>query len=140
MGTGRPVLLAPATMPRRLGTSVAIAWNGSIEASNAVSSALPFITRAKTVTAITVLEGGGQDQNLDGLIAYLRWHGVRAKVSRARNRGGDVGKALTGAASRAKADLLVMGAYTHSRMREMILGGVTNHVLHSAKIPVLLAH
>ncbi len=140
MGTGRPVLLAPATMPRQLGTSVAIAWNGSVEASNAVSSALPFITGAKTVTAITVVEGSGQDQNLDGLVAYLRWHGVRAKVNRVRSRGGDVGRALTGAASRAKADLLVMGAYTHSRMREMILGGVTNHVLHSAKIPVLLAH
>jgi len=140
MGTGRPVLLAPATMPRSLGTSVAIAWNGSVEASKAVASAMPFIMRAKTVTAISVVEGGGQDHNLDGLIAYLRWHGVRAKANPVKTRGGDVGKALTGAASRAKADLLVMGAYTHSRMREMILGGVTDHVLHAAKVPVLLAH
>jgi nucleotide-binding universal stress UspA family protein len=140
MGTGRPVLLAPATMPRNVGTSVAIAWNGSIEASKAVASAMPFLLRAKTVTAISVVEEGGQDHNLDELVAYLHWHGVRAKASPVKSRGGDVGKALTSAASRAKADLLVMGAYTHSRMREMILGGVTDHVLHEAKIPVLLAH
>jgi nucleotide-binding universal stress UspA family protein len=140
MGTGRPVLLAPPSMPRSLGASVAIAWNGSIEASRAVASAMPFIMRAKTVTAISIVEDGGRDHNVDGLVDYLRWHGVRAKANPVKNRGGDVGKALTAAASRAKADLLVMGAYTHSRMREMILGGVTDHVLHGAKIPVLLAH
>ncbi|MDH3239182.1 MAG: universal stress protein [Alphaproteobacteria bacterium] len=140
MGTGRPVLLVPATKPRSLGSSVAIAWNGSIEASKAVASAMPFLMRAKTVTAISVVEEGGTGHNLDDLVAYLRWHGIRAKASAVKSRGGDVGKALTGAASRAKADLLVMGAYTHSRMREMILGGVTDHVLHEANIPVLLAH
>ena len=140
MGTGRPVLLAPATVPRRLGASVAIAWNGSVEASKAVACSMPFLMSAKTVTAISVVEDRGENHNLDGLVRYLRWHGVRAKANPVKNRSGDVGKTVTGAASRAKADLLVMGAYTHSRMREMILGGVTNHVLRSARVPVLLAH
>jgi nucleotide-binding universal stress UspA family protein len=140
MGTGRPVLLAPATDPGKIGTSVAIAWNGSIEASKAVASALPFLVRARTVTAISVVEDGGGDHNLDGLIQYLRWHGIRAKSAVVNSRGGDTGKAVSGAASRAKADLMVMGAYTHSRVREMIFGGVTDHVLGSSRIPVLLAH
>lgn len=140
MGTGRPVLLVPATQPKSVGNSVAIAWNGSVEAAKAVASAMPFIMRAKSVTAISVVEEGGQDHNLDGLVDYLRWHGVRAKGNAVKSRGGDVGKAVSSAASRAKADLLVMGAYTHSRMREMILGGVTDHVLHNARISVLLAH
>lgn len=140
MGTGRPVLLVPPTMPKSIGTSVAIAWNGSAEASKAVAAAMPFLMRAKAVSAITVVEDGAGDHSLDGLVGYLRWHGIRAKANVVKNRSGDAGKSLTGAASRAKADLLVMGAYTHSRMREMILGGVTNHVLTAARIPVMLAH
>lgn len=140
METGRPVFLAPNAVRANIGTSVAIAWNGSIEASTAVAAALPFLTRAKRVTAISVLEGKEDDYNLDGLIRYLRWHGVRAKANAVRTRSDDIGKAVTGAASRAKADLLVMGAYTHSRMREMILGGVTSHVLSASRVPVLLAH
>lgn len=139
MGTGRPVLLAPPSVPRKLGENVAIAWNGSVEASKAVAAAMPFISRAKTVTAISVDDGGG-DHNIDGLVQYLRWHGVRAKANVVKNRGGDVGKSVSSAASRAKADLLVMGAYTHSRMREMIFGGVTDHVLGSGRIAVLFAH
>lgn len=140
MGTGRPVLLAPASQPKSLGSSVAIAWNGSVEASKAIASAMPFLMRAKSVTAISVVEGSDQDHNLDAVVEYLRWHGISAKANVVKTRSGDVGKALTSAASRSKSDLLVMGAYTHSRMREMILGGVTDHVLSSAKIPVLLAH
>jgi nucleotide-binding universal stress UspA family protein len=139
MGTGRPVLLAPTSAPRKLGESVAIAWNGSVEASKAVAAALPFLMRAKNVTAISVVDGGG-DHNLDGLVQYLRWHGVRAKANAVNSRGSDVGKAVAGAASRAKADMLVMGAYTHSRVREMIFGGVTDYVFGSAKLPVLFAH
>lgn len=140
MGTGRPVLLAPTRAPDKVGSSVAIAWNGSIEASRAVASAMPFLIRARSVTAISVVEKGGQDHNLDGLVHYLRWHGIRAKPAVVNSRGGDTGKAVTGAASRAKADLLVMGAYTHSRVREMIFGGVTKHVLGASRVPVLLAH
>ncbi|MDX1483481.1 MAG: universal stress protein [Alphaproteobacteria bacterium] len=140
MGTGRPVLLAPATAPAKIGTSVAIAWNGSVEASKAVASAMPFLMRARSVTAISVTEDGDGEHNLDGVVNYLRWHGIRAKGNVVKSRGGDIGKAVTGAASRAKADLLVMGAYTHSRVRELILGGVTDHVLGSGRIPVLLAH
>ncbi len=140
MGTGRTVLLAPATVPNKVGSSVAIAWNGSIEASRAVAAAMPLLTRARTVTAISVVEAGGKDHNLDGLVKYLRRHGIRAKANAIKSRGSDTGKAVTAAAARAKADLLVMGAYTHSRVREMIFGGVTNHVLGSCRIPVLLVH
>jgi nucleotide-binding universal stress UspA family protein len=140
MRTGRPVLLVPGSKPGKVGSSVAIAWNGSVEASKAVASAMPFLMRARAVTAISVVESGVEFHNLEGLVQYLRWHGIRAKPAVVKSRAGDTGKAVCGAASRAKADLLVMGAYTHSRMREMIFGGVTDHVLRASRIPVLLAH
>ena len=75
----------------------------------------------------------------DGLRSLLAWHGIPAKVEKVRTRG-DVGKALLAAAEKAGANLLVMGAYSHSRVREMILGGVTRHVLSNGNIPVLMAH
>lgn len=140
MGTGRMVLLSPASAPDKVGSSVAIAWNGSVEASRAVTAAMPILKRARTVTAISVVEDGARDHNLDGLVKYLRRQGIRAKANAIKSRGGDTGKAVTAAAARAKADLLVMGAYTHSRVREMIFGGVTNHILGSCRIPVLLVH
>ena len=138
MSTGRPVLLVPAIGSVKVGSNIAIAWNGSAESSRAVAAALPFLTRAKSVTVLSITDG--DDVNHDGLGAYLKRHGVRAKFVTGRNRGGDIGKAVTAAASRAGADMLVMGAYTHSRVREMIWGGVTNHVLANTRIPVFLAH
>jgi nucleotide-binding universal stress UspA family protein len=137
MGTGRPVLVVPAKAPSSIGDNVAIAWNGSIEATKAVAAALPFIERAKKVTVISAKDGGAIDQK--GLVAYLARHGVKAQAVTVR-AGSDAGKAIVGAATKAGANLLVMGAYSHSRVREMIFGGVTEHALSSARLPVLLIH
>jgi len=138
MGTGRPLLVVPPKAPAKIGSNVAIAWNDSTEAAKAVAAALPFLGGAAKVTVISARENGAEyDQ--DGLIAYLRHHGVRARGASVR-AGGDAGQAIARAASRAGANLLVMGAYTHSRVREMILGGVTQHVLSKSRIPVLMAH
>jgi nucleotide-binding universal stress UspA family protein len=138
MDTGRPLLVVPPKSPEEIGGSVAIAWNGSTQASRAVALAMDFILAAESVTILTAKEDGG-DARPDQLRDYLECHDVEATI-RSVDAKGDAGKALLGAAGRAGADLLVMGAYGHSRVRELVLGGVTKHVLQATTIPTLLAH
>jgi nucleotide-binding universal stress UspA family protein len=138
METGRPLLLVPPKVPAKIGSNIAIAWNGSTEAARAVDEAKAFFEKARKVTILTASEKG-EDFDPEGVQRLLGWHGLKATIERVRTRG-DIGKGLLNAATRAGADLLVMGAYSHSRVREMILGGVTRHVLSNATMPALMAH
>lgn len=137
MESGRPVLLAPPVLPAGLGRQVAVFWNGSAEASRAVQGARPILKRAETVSILSAVEEGGVSPG--ELAGYLAWHGVKAQVHSFAG-GSHVGPALLKEAGDMGADLVVMGAYTHSRLRQLILGGVTRHVLHAAQLPVLLCH
>lgn len=140
MDTGRPLLMVPEKFSAKIGSNIAIAWNGSTEAARAVGEARPLIENARKVTVLTAAEKDmDEDFDPEGLSRFLAWHGAKASVVKVRPRG-DVGKALLSAAGKAGADLLVMGAYSHSRVREMILGGVTREVLTNADLPVLMAH
>lgn len=139
LGSGRPVLLVPPRPAPSFGKSVAIAWNGSEQAARAVVAALPFMAKAATVTVIAAAENGDEQESLDSMVRYLSRHGIVAQARRIK-AGSDTGKAVLSAATRAKADLLVMGAFTHSRVRQIVFGGVTSHVMLSSRIPVLLAH
>lgn len=136
--TGRPVLVAPPTAPATIGKRIAVAWNGSPQSARAISGALPFLKRADQVVIIV---GGGEDSHVpaSGLVQYLERHGVRATVE-GFEVGHGVGKAILEQAGRLGVDLLVMGGYGHSRLREMILGGATREVLAGAAVPVLMAH
>jgi nucleotide-binding universal stress UspA family protein len=138
MDTGRPLLIVPPKAPAKIGSNVAIAWNGSTQASRAVAMAMDFLVTAQSVTILTAKENGA-DARPDELRDYLAAHGIKAKIVSVAAKG-DAGKALLAAADKAGADLLVMGAYGHSRVRELVLGGVTKHVLQSTTIPALLAH
>lgn len=141
MAAGRPILLAPRGKVTALGASVAVGWDGSATAAHAVSAALPFLTRAGKVTVLTVGHAGAQAQrHLEDLKAYLALHGVSATSQLADPAGKPVAEALPAAAAAAGADLLVMGGYGHSRLREFVLGGVTRHVIAAAPLPVLMAH
>ncbi|MBT4934938.1 MAG: universal stress protein [Rhodospirillaceae bacterium] len=137
--TGRPVLIAPPHLPETIGKKIAISWNGSAEASCAVAAAIPLITRAESVTVLTAENDKTSSAVAAELVAYLAWHGVSAD-SRNLPGGSQVGEVLLEDCKSIGADLLVMGAYTHSRMRQLILGGVTKHVLANAGLPVLMAH
>lgn len=137
MESGRPLMLAPPTLPAGVGRSVAIFWNGSAEASRAVAASLPFLHRAERVAILSAREENAAAPG--ELASYLAWHGVHAGVH-TFGAGSHVGQALLDEAAAQGADLIVMGAYTHSRLRQLILGGVTRHVLHSANLPVLLSH
>ncbi len=138
--TGRPVLVCPPadTAPEVLGERIAIAWNGSAEAARAVALALPLIQAADE---IIVLDGGTGDHGASGdeLLRYLEIRGVKAR--REAIPGGDSpGAAVLAAAAAAGADLLVMGAYSHSREHESVFGGATQHVVDQTGMPVVMVH
>ncbi|HEX9703226.1 MAG TPA: universal stress protein [Rhodospirillales bacterium] len=141
--TGRPVLVVPPGGATVSGKNVAISWNGSAESSRAVAYALPLLKRADKVTVFTAPTAKIPLVHPQDLASYLQWHDIKPTA-----RTLDVGTtdrqaiavALLAALTEGNADLLVMGAYTHSRMRQLILGGFTRHVLENAKLPLFMAH
>lgn len=136
----RPVLLAPKVPGQRIGGVAAIAWNGSAEGARAVAGAMPFLQKADAVHILTAETGKTELSAADRLSDYLAWHGILAAAKPVGPSDASVGAALLMTAEDLGADLLVMGGYTHSRLRQLILGGVTRHVIGHAEIPVLLNH
>lgn len=136
--SGRPVLIAPRTAPATIGTRVAVAWNGSAESAAAVAAALPWLHRAQAVRILCSDDYQRRGPGAEGVRAYLRWHGIEAEVVPFKPATREVGAGLLGAARDFGADLMCQGAYSHSRLRQLILGGVTRHVLENADLPVLM--
>jgi nucleotide-binding universal stress UspA family protein len=140
MHSGRPLLLAAPGAGPTLGERVLIAWNGSAESARAVGAAMPFLETAAAVTAVSANEEGLEVTSSEALCHYLSWHGIAAKARSVESDGRDIGEILLEAAMADKADMLVMGAYSHSRLREYILGGATRYILDEGTIPVFMAH
>lgn len=139
--SGRPVMVAPPDLVHWKAGTVAIAWNGSAEAARAVAAARPLLKRAAKVYLLAVEEEGeGNCARANDLGMQLAWHGIAAEAVCFSPAGHAVGAALMLEAQKLRADLMVMGAYTHSRVMQMILGGVTRHALGHAKLPLLMAH
>jgi nucleotide-binding universal stress UspA family protein len=136
--SGRPVLIAAREPPTTIGTRVCCAWNGSAESAAAIAAALPWLHRANAVRVLYADEYQRRGPDVDGILRYLRWHEITAEKALFKPATKDVGAALLGAARDFGADLLCMGAYSHSRLRQLILGGVTRHVLENADMPVLM--
>jgi nucleotide-binding universal stress UspA family protein len=140
----RPVLVLPyAGNWEHTGSNVLVAWDGSMEATRAVTAALPLLKTASRVTVVVFNAqarwGTHGEQPGADLALYLARHGVPVEVSATRT-GQDAGNALLSMAAGTDADLLVMGGYGHTRFREMLLGGVTVTILREMTLPVLLAH
>jgi nucleotide-binding universal stress UspA family protein len=145
MLAGRPVLVVPyAGHFDRIGRRVVIGWDASREAARAVKDAMPLLAKAESVTVLTIdaeQNPGGHGEIPGADIAlHLARHGVKAQVERTVSAGIGVGNTLLSQAADLQADLLVMGAYGHSRVRELLLGGTTRTVLASMTLPVLMAH
>ena len=142
--SGRPVIIVPAS-PEKLalkGTIVA-AWDGSAEAARSINDALTFLKPAARVVLLVGVAAGDEDERApltDDMIAHLKRHGVKAEAMRVKIAEGDVGRLLLTTAKELGADMMVMGAFHHSRWREFILGGVTLTVLEEATIPLFMAH
>jgi len=139
--TRRPVLLAPARLQNNLTDSVMIAWDESPECWHAVSAAIPFLELAKAAQIVSVdRDVSCRKASQAEVLAYLRSHGISANAQVVAPGLRSVGDTLLAAAEEHNASLLVTGAYSHSRLREMLLGGVTRHILKNASArPVLLA-
>jgi nucleotide-binding universal stress UspA family protein len=136
----KPLLLVPREAGKIAGAKIAVGWDGGAAAAHAVSSAMPFLKQAEAVEILNVTTGPIDTVQMDRLRDYLRLHGVNP-VEHGINPGGQSTAAtLIDAARRAGAGLLVIGGYGHSRLREMVLGGVTRHVFSHATLPILMAH
>jgi nucleotide-binding universal stress UspA family protein len=139
--SGRPLILCPPSPPGHIGTNVLIAWNGSTEQARAMALAMPLLERAERVTVLTVTGGTGvPGPSAQQMIRYLQWNGVPAESLTVALDGKNTGQAILAAAQTLACDLLVKGAFTQSRLRQMIFGGATQHVMTAATLPVLLAH
>jgi nucleotide-binding universal stress UspA family protein len=136
---GTPVLAVPTGAAAAPAKRVLVAWNGSREATRAVRDALPLLKSADSVQVSVIDPPDGRAIG-DGLATLLARHGVAVLVQESLAHGTDVGAMLLEQARTGGADLIVMGAYGHSRFREWVLGGATETVLEEARLPVLLSH
>lgn len=145
MAVGRPVLVVPfAGRFPTLGRRVMVAWNGGREATRAVHDALPLLVGAQTVHVIAINPGHGMAGHGDipgaDICLHLSRHGVNAVCEHVASDDLNVGEMLLSRAADEDVDLLVMGGYGRSRLREMVLGGATRHMLDSMTVPVLFSH
>lgn len=145
MHCGGPVLFIPCrTGPVKPGGRALVAWNGTRESRRAVVDALPLLRRASQVQVVmfnpeSELQDLQDKPQADALREYFEHHGVMAEIL-VRHAAGRVGEALLALAGELAPDLLVMGCYGHSRLRELVLGGTSRTVLKSAVIPILTSH
>lgn len=140
--SGTPVVVVPPHEQATVGQRVMVAWNGSREAARAVKDALLILERASSVTVLCVnqAERGQNRQPGEDLAGHLRHHGIDAAVDNIARKTRSVGDAIVSRIADAGADMLVMGAWGHSRLREFVLGGVTRRVLEQSPVPVLMSH
>jgi len=144
--TGRPVLFMPKTsggQPRPWQDStIGMAWDGSLEAARALKNAMPLLTQAENFHVLTArLHGQAANPASEiRLMEYLKAHGLKTEIIAVDHGHRGAGEIVLEQATELKCDLLVMGAYGHSRYREMLLGGFTDYMLQNANIPLLLSH
>jgi len=138
--SGRPILLAPPSPPTQIGTNVLIAWNRSTEQARATAHALPLLQKAERVTVLTVIGGTEvSGPSAEQLVRYLRRNRIVTDLKTVELNGRSTGETVLAVSRSLGSDLLIKGAYTQSRLRQMIFGGATQHVLENAMIPVLFA-
>lgn len=138
--SGRPVLMAPEEPPASVGEAVLIGWNGSILSARAAAISRQHVRRARKVGILSARAEDPQGPSAADLAEYLAWHGIDATMVEVDLGRRLLGEVLLEAATDFGADLFVMGAYAHTPFRESLTGGVTNHILTHAHLPVLLAH
>lgn len=138
--SGRPILIAPPKAPHSIGERVVISWNCSTESARAVAYGLPLITQAREVNVLTVEGAVVPGPSGPELVDYLSTHAIKARELTVAAGGRKPGAKILDEARRLGADLLIKGAYTQSRLRQMIFGGATSHILSHAEVPVFMAH
>ncbi len=139
--SGRPILIAPPEAKKQIGSNILIAWNRSTEQAHTTALAMPLLERAERVTVLTV--AGGTEvpgPSTEQMVRNLQRNGVKAAAMSVEIGNRSTGEAVLATAEQLGCDLLIKGAYTQSRLRQLIFGGTTRHILSNASLPVLLAH
>jgi nucleotide-binding universal stress UspA family protein len=145
LGSGRPVLVVPPTPLKTVGQHIGLAWKDTAEAARALAAAMPLMAKASAVTVFEIEEKAQPrapqpGASLEQVVGALAWHGIKAtgKLVAPKETGGP--DTLLHSASAAGADLIVMGGYGHGRLREMVLGGFTRHMIRHSDLPTLMVH
>jgi nucleotide-binding universal stress UspA family protein len=144
IGSGRPVIFAPESQHAGGFNVIAVAWKDTAEAARAMTAAMPLLKRAQRIEVFSATESNDSVPEIElsheKILEYFRWHGMNVTshlLAPAMQTSVD---AVLDAVNRADADLLVMGAYGHTRVRELIFGGFTRHVLRGANLPIFMFH
>ena len=137
--SGKPCLIAPPTPPRELGNNIVIAWNRSTETALAVALAMPLLHQAKRITILTVEGGTVPGPSGEQLANGLKLNGIEAQAVNVTAGKRTSGEMILEYTASVGADLLIKGAYTQSRLRQMIFGGATSHILANTTLPVFMA-
>jgi nucleotide-binding universal stress UspA family protein len=144
VGGGRPLLVAPKISPENLAPTIAIAWKDGPEAARAVTAAAPLLAKAARTIVLTADEGDSETNDrvasAERIAALFRQHGATSEARLVVPGGRTLPGAVIDTAAASGADLLVMGGYGHSRLRELVFGGFTRHVLNESRLPVFLFH
>ena len=138
LDTGRPTLVVPPELPNETGNHVAVAWESSPEAAHALGAAIPILEKADKVTLLAADPVEPPSIPPEEGVMRLGWSGIKAEIKRFDVHSEEIGAAYLNHAYQVKADLLIKGAYSRSRVRQMILGGRTRHIITATEIPVLL--
>jgi nucleotide-binding universal stress UspA family protein len=144
-GAGQPVLLVPnglgqPALDKLVSGPALISWNGSIEATRAISQALDLLRGMGHVRVLSVKEGKKDRHPAVDLVRYLAWEGVAASVIEPSQTTGNAGEQILATAKHLGAGFVLMGGYSHGRLRQLMLGGVTSHMMDHADLPVIMAH
>ena len=138
--SGHPVLMAPPAPPKTFGENIVIHWNASTETARAILFALPILRQAKRVLLLGIEGHIVPGPSAKDALGHLEINGIIASEKTVVPRSGRQGEAILAEARAQGADLLIKGAYTQSRLRQMIFGGATSHILSAAGLPVFFAH
>jgi nucleotide-binding universal stress UspA family protein len=138
--SGRPVLVAPRSKAEHIGRTILVAWNGSTETARTIGLSMPFLRAAQRVVVASVSGSGVSGPEAEDVAGHLARHGipVTSRQIPADNR--PAGEAILDEAGEIGADLLIKGAFSRSRLRQIIFGGMTEHVIEFARLPLLMAH
>ena len=138
--SGRPIIVAAEKAPATLGKTIVIAWNGSTETARTIALGMPLLQTAEKVVVLTIQGGTVPGPDAEQVTRHLVHNDISAQTKIVDPGSRTTGEAILEETDRVGADLLLKGAFTHSRLRQMIFGGATQHILSASKLPVFMAH
>jgi nucleotide-binding universal stress UspA family protein len=138
--SGKPALIVPKNAPKSIGRHILLAWNGSTEQAHTNAYAMPLLQRAEQVTVLAIEGHTSDGPSGEQATQHLRRNGVKASALTLKEGSRSAGEIILDQAASLGCDLLVKSAYTQSRLRQMIFGGMTRHILAHATLPVFMAH